>query len=167
METRDDILAEVRRIARWNGGSICVLSLAAALLASGWGAAFGLLVAAAGYTEVHGGNLAPRDAGRALSTLIASQIALIALIGGYAAWRLATFDLAALAAQADAAGLSVFTVMLEDEAGRELLTTAFQITYITLLVLTLCYQGGMAWLYRSRIRRALAQENVPGSNSGD
>lgn len=159
MESRAEILDSLRRVATWNGGSICLIAALGALLASGWTVSFALAVALAGLVEVWGGRRVAQAPAPGVRLLVASQAGIILLIGGYAAWRFLTIDAAAVLAELE----QVYPGLLaagSDQATLDLLQRAFRIMYGVIFALTVIYQGGMAWYYSRSVRRALA---LPGN----
>lgn len=153
----------VARIARWNGGSILAVAGLGALLsvaaADPAPAAFAAAIAFAGWRELGAGRrlagpAAEGDAAALGATLARSELAVLALIVGYSAWRLATADAAAELGRlptAEREALAALTVgdlaLLE-----QLYALALRITYGTLIVVSLGYQGGMAWWYSKTLR---------------
>src|SRR5271165_2118927 len=88
-----EILRRVLRVARFDGMSVLVLAGFFALVsaASGdvSGAAFGLLIAAAGAVELHGMGLLRAADRRGMSWLVGSQLYLMSVVLGYVGYRLA------------------------------------------------------------------------------
>jgi hypothetical protein len=161
-----EILRQVLRLARFDGMSVLVLAGFFALVsaASGdvSGAAFGLLIAAAGAIELHGMGLLRAVDRRGMSWLVASQLYLLSVILGYVGYRLANPDsdplikLVKSAVNSDTAdlrqaGLDPTQVMADFPAELRLL-------YFAVAAVTVLYQGGMALYYlmrRSAVEAAL------------
>ncbi len=150
-----ETLHKVLRLASLDARMLIVVAGTFALLAAAGrevpGALAGVLAVGAGTMELHGANRLREgviDGGR---WLITSQMWLLAVILGYCAWRLTHFD--------PAWAERVITPQLElqfNEAGipREdipaFVQLVYQITYVIVAVVSIVYQGGMAWYYRSK-----------------
>lgn len=154
----EETFHRVVRVANVDG--LCVLAisgllaLASASVVNYQGAAFGLLVAAAGAIELHGVGLLRAGEPRGMNWLVASQPYLAAVVLVYCALQWGHPDMALWRAVLSdknreviaAAGLS------EDEFLRRVHT--FGITLLGML--TMLYQGGMT-LYYLRRRTAVMQ----------
>src|SRR5277367_6274103 len=160
-----EILRSVLRIARFDGLSVLFLAGFFALVsaASGdvSGAAFGLLIAAAGAIELHGMGLLRAIDRRGMTWLVSSQVYLMVVVLGYVAFRLANPDsdpvvkLVKAAVATDGsdlqqAGLDPAKVMADFPAQLRLL-------YLAVAAVTVVYQGGMAVYY---LRRRTAVETA-------
>jgi hypothetical protein len=149
----------VLRIAHFDGLSVLVVAgtfaLAAAYGRDGAGAGIGLAVAFTGALELHGATLIRNRDARGMTWLIASQLFLLSIIMGYAAWRLDHVDVGflrpILAEYKDLQQKIREAGLTQDEYLRFLYTC----TYAALGAATLLYQGGMA-LYYSRRRAAVS-----------
>jgi hypothetical protein len=150
-----EILRSVLRIARFDGVSVLCLAGFFALVsaASGdvSGAAFGLLIAAAGAVELHGMGLVRAADRRGMGWLIGSQLYLMSVVLGYVGYRLANPDSdpimkvakSALTDEIRQAGMDPAQFMAEFP--REL-----RLLYLAVACLTILYQGGMAVYYMRR-----------------
>jgi hypothetical protein len=153
-----EILRSVLRIARFDGLSVLVLAGFFALVsaASGdvSGAAFGLLIAAAGAIELHGMGLLRSIDRRGMTWLVSSQLYLMTVVLGYVAYRLSNPDsdpivklvkaaVATDGADLQQAGLDPTKVMADFPGQLRLL-------YLVVAAVTVVYQGGMAVYYLRR-----------------
>ena len=164
-----EILRHVLRVARFDGLSVLFLAGFFALVsaASGdvSGAAFGLLIAAAGAVELHGMGLLRGADSRGMSWLIGSQLYLLSVVLGYVGYRLANPDSDPLLKMAKSAmsdeirQAGMDPVQFMAEFPREL-----RLLYMAVGCLTLLYQGGMAIYYmRRRAAVEAAIEEDPGA----
>lgn len=151
----------VGRIARLNGGSIAVVAGAGALFSLAGGdlvpAAFGAAVLAAGLAEHRAGRrLASleHDPDALRPTLVRAELAVLAAILGYAAWRLATASVAAELAQLPEEERAMVEALAGGDRAllEQLFESALRITYGAVVAVALVYQGGMAWWYTTRVR---------------
>jgi hypothetical protein len=157
-----EILRRVLRIARFDGLSVLVLAGFFALIsaASGdvSGAAFGLLIAAAGAIELHGMALLRTIDRRGMTWLVSSQLYLMTVVLGYVGYRMANSDsdplvklvksaVATDGVELQQAGLDPAKVVADFPAQLRLL-------YLAVAGLTILYQGGMA-IYYIRRRKAV------------
>jgi hypothetical protein len=148
-------MRRVMRVARFDGISVLCLAGFFALVsaASGdvSGAAFGLLIAAAGAVELHGMGLIRSADRRGMSWLIGSQLYLMSVVLGYVGYRLANPDSdpilraakTALSDEIRQAGMDPAQFMAEFPKELRLL-------YFAVAGLTILYQGGMALYYMRR-----------------
>jgi hypothetical protein len=142
----------VSRINGWSIAIVCGLSLLLSL-----GSLGGMLISAAALVspvlELKGSYAAERGDASRLKFLPMSQLILLAVILLYSIARLVTFDPAA--ALADMSG--DLRSALADAAGGEqglLDVTALsaKVVYLTLIVVSLLYQGGLFFYYRRAVR---------------
>jgi hypothetical protein len=159
-------LRRVLRVARLDGASILGVAGAFALVSAAFrdvtGAVIGLLVAAAGATELHGASLLRAGDVKGTRWLYGSQLYLMGVILAYCAFRLERPDLAAwravvtedLTEQIRQAGLTVDEVLLQ----------LHRLVYFCVAAATLLYQGGMTFYYL-RHRAALAAALQEGDSS--
>lgn len=150
-----EVMRRVMRVARFDGISVLCLAGFFALVsaASGdvSGAAFGLLIAAAGAVELHGMGLIRSADRRGMSWLIGSQLYLMSVVLGYVGYRLANPDSdpilraakTALSDEIRQAGMDPAQFMAEFPKELRLL-------YFAVAGLTILYQGGMALYYMRR-----------------
>lgn len=158
----DDALRQrVARIARWNGGSIMVVAGLGAAFSLAGGApgagAFAAVVAGAGWRELAAGRAlaAPAaDAAALRPVLVRCELVVLAAIVAYSLWRLATADVAAEIAQLPAAEREMLAALTAGDMAllEQLFRFALKITYGTLVLVTLAYQGGLAWWYGKTLR---------------
>jgi hypothetical protein len=148
----DETLHRVLRVANFDGISVLAiagtLALASASVGDLFGAAIGLLVAAAGAIELHGAGLLRAGERRGMNWLIASQPYLAAVVLGYCALRLTSYD-ATLLRQAMTSDLrqSLADAGMEEE---QFLRMVYTSSYAILAVGTLIYQGLMTLFYYKR-----------------
>ena len=162
-----DTLRRVITVGRSNGMIVVFpFALLCALIALVMGdlvsAFFGLLVAAAGWSEWHGAKLLQRGEAHGINWLVRSQLYLLTLIMLYALERMASYD-------ADNVRSMITPEMnqLFQEGGLNvqdilpLVRTAFFAMYGSLALVTLLYQGGLAlfyWRRREIVRTALGEK---------
>jgi len=161
-------LRRVLAISRVDGWSVVGVAGLSALLSFWQGrsamAAAALLVALAGAVELHGRRLLLLRQPQGLGRLIGAQVFLLIIIWLYAWHRWQHFDADALWAelpgflQAHVTN-SLLDAGLDPEFHRQiLLKLANQLTCAVLALVSLAYQGGLAFWYgrqRARIRQAL------------
>ncbi|HZP59105.1 MAG TPA: hypothetical protein VFB27_02190 [Opitutaceae bacterium] len=165
-----DTLRRVIKVGRVNGmifvfpfALLC--SAIALLLGDLVSMGFGLLIAAAGWSEWHGARLLQRREARGINWLVRSQLYLLTLIMVYAVERLASYDPEYIRSQItpdmeqifQQVGLSANDVLL-------LVRRTFVAMYGSLAVLTLIYQGGLALFYWRRVdavHAALEKDPAP------
>ena len=172
--TPKEILHRVMRIARLNGWSIAIFAGFCALVSFATGdvvgGVIGLIVAAGGAVEIRGyRKLQQHDADSGMTLLIRAQWIVLVSIWAYAVGKLLSFDPQTamgnetpdMKAMIDQAGLSTADI-------NRLVTLTFYATYVTVLIVTLIYQGGMMLYYRNRrgaVRDALtAAPVIPATN---
>ena len=150
-----DVLKRVRRIAAVNGWSVAVFSglctLISLLTGAAGGAAVGLMVTLGGVMELRGHRMLGRRLPDGMSWLVRGQLVVLGTIWIYAVSRLASFDpelaMGNMTAEMEQL-LAESGVMMSDVL--PLVKIAFYAIYITVLLVTLIYQGGLALYYRSR-----------------
>ena len=161
-------LRRVLAISRVDGWSVIGVAGLSALLSVWQGshalAAAGLVVALAGALELHGRHLLLQRQPQGIGRLIGAQIFLLLIIWIYAWYRWQYFEAAALWAelpgfmQAHVTN-SLLAAGLDPEFHRQLLLKLTnQLTCIVLALVSLVYQGGLAFWYgrqSSCIRQAL------------
>ena len=162
-------LKRVRAVSRFNGWSVVIVAglgiLLTLVIGDLLGTCIGLLVGFAGGMEVRGGRKLGRRDPAGMKLLVRSQLLLLSVILIYCVTRLGSFD-------ADTA-LGNLTPDMEaplKELGLErgeilsMVRSTFYITYVTVAVVTVFYQGGMALFYRRRnplVSEALAAPPQP------
>jgi len=153
----EETLHRVLRVANFNGLSVLavagMLTLAVASTGNYVGAAFGLLVAAAGAIELHGAGLLRAGEPKGMHWLIASQPYLFVVVLVYCGLRLTSFDPELL----QAAMTSELRVVLEEKGydEEEFLRSVHVTTYAILGIATLIYQGAMTAYYVRRRQAVL------------
>jgi len=150
-----DVLKRVRRIAAVNGWSVAVFAglstLFSLLTGAAGGAAVGLMVTLGGVMELRGRRMLGRKLPDGMSWLVRGQLVVLGTVWVYAVSRLVSFDpeLAMGNMTADMERLLAESgIMMSDIL--PLVKIAFYTIYITVLIVTLIYQGGLALYYRSR-----------------
>ncbi|MBI3884172.1 MAG: hypothetical protein HY302_00325 [Opitutae bacterium] len=159
-------LAKVLKISRRNGWSVAVFAGLCTFVSLAFGdlvgAGIGLLVVASGVMEIHGHRLLKRREAAGLVWLVRSQLFLLSVILVYAVSRLFSFDSGYV--------LSNLTPDLEallNESGISraeigpLVQTFFRAFYGSVILVTLIYQGGMAFFYRRKSSLVLEELNLP------
>ncbi|MBI5770221.1 MAG: hypothetical protein HZA93_20765 [Verrucomicrobia bacterium] len=155
------VFQRVLRVARFDGLSVAVLAgffaLASASAHDVPGALVGLAIAGAGAMELHGASRLSHGAADGMRWLIASQLGVMAVILGYAGWRLGHPD--PLLLEAFKAGLKDEQRQQLKEVGlteAEFVRVGSRMVYCCVGLATLLYQSGMA-IYYARRRRAVEQ----------
>ena len=157
----EETLYRVLRTANMDGISVLAiagfLALGSASMGDFYGAGIGLLVAAAGAIELHGSGLLRSGETRGMNWLLASQPYLLAILLGYCALRLISFDPTLLkqAVTADVRQAIAQAGYQEDH----FLKVVYTATYLTLAVGTILFQGGMTlyyWRRREAVTAALS-----------
>lgn len=167
----EETLARVLRIARLDGLSVLGVAGFFALLAASAGdlrgAILGIVIAGTGAGELHGAALLRHGEPRGVDWLVGSQLSLLGALLGYCAWRLTHVDLEPLRV--------AFQTMLQSPTMQEMwaanqqagmteekfLRQTHTLTYASLGIATLIYQGGMSLYYQRRraaVTQALAAE---------
>lgn len=154
-------LKRVLAISRFNGWSVVVIAGLGALLALVLGdlvgAFIGLLAAVAGWMEVRGHRMLRRRDPAGMTWLVRSQMFLLSVILVYCITRLGSFD-----ADTAMGNLTPDMEAMLKEAGLAradilpMIRTAFLATYLTVAVVSIIYQGGMALYYRGKTRLVTA-----------
>lgn len=155
MLDRNVLIYKIRRTAAWNGGSIVAIAGLAGLielLRLDWlGVFLGVAFAAGGWLELVGRRKLPKPEAR--QWLLGAQAAVFGMLVLYSAWRLLTLD-----AQAIESGISpqdmqmlVSSLHISHQQVVALFERAFHLTYISLIIASFIYQGGMALYYRWRL----------------
>jgi len=166
-----DTLRRIIKVGRFNGMVVIFpVALVCALIALAMGdlvsAGFGLMVAAAGWSEWHGAKLLQRREARGINWLVRSQLYLMTLILVYALERMGSYDPEYIRSLITPEMNQIF-----QEAGLDvqqilpLVRLTFYVLYGSLAVSTLIYQGGLALFYRRRadvVRTALDEARRAG-----
>lgn len=164
-----DTLRRVIKVAQVNGmvfvfpvALLC--SLFALLMGDLVSVFFGLLVAAAGWSEWHGAKLLQRGEARGINWLVRSQLYLMTLILVYALERMGNYDPEYVRSLIGPEMNQIFQESgLNIQDILPLVRIAFYLLYGTLAVTTLVYQGGLALFYRRRagaVRAALEEKRT-------
>jgi len=152
MDEKEKIIRKVASVSKWNGGSIAIfagLCTLITLVFQDWGyVLLGLAITSAGVMELKGRKKLLQGQADAGKWLKGSQLWLIALIFGYACFRIFAFDssdpLKDLPTESVDQLKTVFG-MNNDEFG-EYVTFLNYVVYGMVMLITFLYQGGM-WLY--------------------
>ena len=90
--------------------------------------------------------------------LVGAELTVLVVIIGYSMWRLLSVDVAAELAELPVELRDALIGALggSEQALVEMFTLALKLTYTTLIVLSLVYQGGLAWWYARKFRSAAA-----------
>jgi hypothetical protein len=158
-----ETLDRVCRLARFEGRSLLVLaglfSLLAAYQRDGIGAVAGCLAAAVGVIELNGVNRLRQASVSGLSWIIGSQIALLLTVLAYAILRATTFDPDTVARLITTETRAEFAELgLREDQILPMLEKSYVGVYVTVALVSVVYQGGMALYYHRRrdaVRRAL------------
>lgn len=156
----EETLHRVLRVANADGLSVLLVAGCLTLLSAGIGdyrsTAIGLLVAAAGAIEIHGAGLLRGGEARGAKWLLTSQGYLMAIILGYCALKLSSYDLQFLA-QLKRTSLAMLGAdgikeMMQNYgmSEPEFFRWFYRVTFETLALVTVVYQGGMAFYYLRR-----------------
>lgn len=149
------VLTRVLGLAKFNGRSVVIIASLGALLSVAFGdwigTAVGLVVAYGGGVELAGRRRLLRSDPAGVSQLVRAQWIVLGAILVYCARQVASFDLEtamgsvtpALRSQLAEAGFDLAPIM-------PLVRLAFYATYVTIAIVTLVYQGGMARYYGRR-----------------
>lgn len=161
--TPREILRRVLRISLLNGWSVALCAGFCGLLSLLFGGAFGggvgLLVAVGGVGEILGRRRLMQHDPDGVTWLVRSQVFVLGVIWLYAAARLLSFD-----AELAASNVTPWMNSVLDQMGLDIATLlplvrlVFRAIYITVILVTLIYQGGLALYYhrqRAAIREAL------------
>ena len=148
-------LKRVLRYSRFNGWSVMIIAGAGTLLSLVFGDLVGILVGGlatvAGWMELRGHKkLRRRDAG-GMAWLVRAESFLLAVILVYCATRLGSFDAeTAMGNLTPDMEASLKELGLERADILSMVRTTFFSTYLTVSLVTLIYQGGMALYYRRK-----------------
>ncbi len=157
----EETLRRVLRLAKGNGLSVLIIAGLGTLVSLAFGdlvgAGVGLVVAYGGWMELNGRRTLLRGDAAGVDRLIRAQWIVLGAILAYCVTRFASFDsdtaLGGLTpdmrSQLTEAGLDVAAIL-------PLVRLIFYLTYATVAVVTLLYQGGMARYY-SRRREPVGQ----------
>jgi hypothetical protein len=153
----DETLHRVLRRARANGTGVLTVGSIFALIAASGGEVIPvmawLLVAGTGAMALHGATLLNGGEPRGLHWLVGGQLFCMAFILSLCAWQLVHVDLSPLRDSLTGDLRSSIRQMGLTE--NEFLLLSYRLTYGFIALVTLLYQGSMAWFYHRR-RRAVA-----------
>ncbi|MFA5265614.1 MAG: hypothetical protein WC378_17480 [Opitutaceae bacterium] len=152
-------LPRMIRIARIDGWSIFGVAFLFGVI-SIWqgeltGAVGGIIAAAAGAVEVYGARQLSLRKIEGLGWLVASQLGLLTAIDCYCAWKLTHPAIGAL--KASLPGFVGELVASSGQSLDELLRLVYPLTYVTLAIVSLFYQGGMAFYYLRKSKTLSAE----------
>lgn len=159
-------LKKVLKISRLNGWSVAVFAglctLVSLVFGDLVGSGIGLLVVASGVMEIHGHRLLKRRDVGGMTWLVRSQLFLLSVILVYSVTRLFSFDseyiLSNLTPELEA-------LLRENGITRAeiipLVQTFFRAFYGAVILVTVIYQGGMAFYYRRKSPLVAKELNLP------
>jgi hypothetical protein len=151
-------LARVLRLAKFDGMGALVLGGLFALSAAAGRhfpfTAIGLLAAGAGAVELHGAALLRQGERRGVNWLVASQPFLLATILIYCAIRFSTNDASSIPESMQ--GLIAASAAQWDMSVESYVRLLNRITVACVALVSIGFQGGMAWYYLRR-RRPIEQ----------
>ena len=157
----EEALYRAVKTARMDGTLVLAIAGTLALLSAldkdRVGALVGIIVSAAGAIELHGTSLLRAGFHRGVRWLVGSQLYLLAIVVGWAAYRLGHPDLEPVH-KAIIEG-NILTDQQRDaikQSGMSLdqfLLAAYRLGYAAVIIATLLYQGGMALYYARRGRQ--------------
>lgn len=161
-----DILKRVLRIGLLDGLSLLLLAGGFGLLSASagdrLGAAVGFMVSAAGVFELRGRSLLVRGNIRGLEWLISAQLAVLAVIAGYAVYQYFEYDPRTLlelfekafGSVADSLGLPerrpAEALQLTPEEYLGLMRDLMRLNFALVAVASALFQGGLALYYHRR-----------------
>jgi Ca2+/Na+ antiporter len=166
---QEKALTRVLKISRFDGWSVIIVAALSILLTLALGdllgSAIGLLAVVSGWMEVRGGRkLKARDPA-GMRWLVRSQLLLLSVILAYCTSRLGSFD-----AETVMGNLTPDLEAILQESGIErtdvlpLVHTFFLALYLSVALVSVLYQGGMALYYRRKtplVTAALTNDFVP------
>ncbi len=147
-----EVLRRVLRVARGGGTLVLAIAGGLAVLSAGvgdyLGALIGVIISGAGVFELHGASLLKAGRAQGVNWLVGSQLYLLLSVLGYCAFRLSHVEIppvppelaSAIDINAEQFGLTA----------REYLLMIYRFTFQIFALLTLLYQGGMAFYYHRR-----------------
>ena len=174
-----EILRRVVRVSMIDGVSVLFVAGACALVSAATRDAFaafiGLLVAGAGALEMSGANKLRAGDPRGMRLLFLSHFQIGASMMVYVAVRLLFLDLASVhkmltEAQRAEGGTKEFFALLEEQVRQagmtldEYLLLSMRVMYLSLIIATVLYQGGMTIYYmrrKSAVQQALRGDDEP------
>ena len=148
-------LKRVLTVSRFNGWSVIIIAglgiLLTLVLGDVLGTIIGLLAVVSGWMEVRGGRKLKQRDPEGMKLLVRSQLLLLSVILAYCASRLGSFDAeTAMGNLTPDMAASLKEVGLERADILSMVRTTFYVTYVTVAVVTVFYQGGMALYYRRK-----------------
>ena len=153
------VLQRVLVIASLDGKSVVALAGLGTIAAAVWGdvgaTVAGGLIFAAGWLELRGVGLLRRRESRGVDLLVFSQLALLAVIWGYVAHRLVAGSSEVLDAVLTPERLHELARRgVDTDLLKTLIRRIMPVAYGAVALVSLAYQGGMAWFFH-RQRRAI------------
>ncbi len=148
-------LKRVLAISRFNGWSVVFIAglgtLLTLVLGDLLGTLIGLLAVVSGWMELRGHWKLKRRDPTGMTWLVRSQMLLLTVILVYCVSRLGSFDAdTAMGNLTPDMEASLKEVGLERADILPMVRTSFLVTYLTVAVVCLIYQGGMALYYRRK-----------------
>lgn len=170
---QEKALKRILAISRFNGWSVIIIAglgtLLTLVLGDLLGTLIGLLAVVSGWMETRGHHKLKRRDPTGMTWLVRSQMLLLTVMLAYCASRLGSFDadtaMASLTPEMEAA---LKEVGLERADILPMVRTFFLVTYLTVAVVCLVYQGGMALYYRRKtqlVTEALTPPPAPANYS--
>ena len=164
-------LKRVLAISRFNGWSVMIIAGLGALLSLVFGDLLGVfigaLAAVSGWMEVRGGRKLRQRDPEGMTLLVRSQMLLLSVIIIYCVTRLGSFDAdTAMGNLTPDMAASLKEVGLERADILSMVRTTFFVTYSSVAVVTLFYQGGMALYYRRKTALVTAALASPPELTG-
>ena len=151
----EKILQRVLTVSAVDGWSVTVLavlgSLGSFLLGDLVGVGVGAFALVAGLTELHGRRRVLRGDAGGMRVMVRAQLLLLSVILVYCVSRLGSFD-----AETAMGNLTpeLEAVLAESGVARAdvlpLVRIMFYTTYSVVIVVSIVFQGGLAWYYRKR-----------------
>jgi hypothetical protein len=167
MMDSEKVLRRLIAISGMNGWCITALAgvctLTSLLMGSWSGVTICLAITASGYMELNGRQKLKRKLPEARIWLTGSQLWLLFIIVSYAGYQLLVFDPSNMLKYLPPAEQQAMTALVESNA--QLLSTMYRAVYISVIIASFIYQGGL-WLYYRRDYSklySLANDNYKGA----
>lgn len=171
-----EVFSRVLRLATFDGRCLLfiagIFAIGSGVMGDYTGALTGTVAAGAGVIELHGAHLLRASQPRGMRWLIGSQLLLLVTILLYAWTCILTFDTAMIAAklsQIPAPMLEPLRTAMENLGGSlsdlvPQIRRVVVLSYSLLGLLTVLYQGGMAFYYHRRRRNVISHISLSTSN---
>ncbi len=166
-------LKRVLTVSRFNGWSVIIIASLGILLSLVLGDLLGAIISGlavtSGWMEVRGHRKLKRRDPAGMTWLVRSQMLLLTVVLVYCVSRLGSFDAdTAMGNMTPDMEASLKEIGLARADILSMVRTTFFATYITVAVVTLLYQGGMALYYRRKtplVTAALTAPPQPANHS--